>query len=333
MDKDIPEALRRYANLNSQIYDFGPKFIKEKFKNPRESWENGFSDPRYHNEKSFRYLVYAFQSEYGESLQRMFILSHAIKNGPDSIGENIDLFNQPSRVKDVTLLSTSVIDDKKRRTFGSAGLLLSAPFENVLDMSHTDVGTNFAKPEETITRSGGLKYTLDQLTDKTSDIWHNEVRIKGKTESGEITVQGFWYKVNHKGEPLDKNLYEKMKYLSNLLKLPLISITEPRDEPHQDQKATITSIPERDRPGKDFKLVKMPVGIGVNRSGFRYYYNFKDRLIIKMDRDRKYLPVTESDYQFFKKTILAELSAEDLQLVEPQLSQMDKVYEESKKSK
>lgn len=331
MDKDIPESLRRYADLQKQVYDFGPKFVKEKFNDPKRSWENGFSNPRNHNEKSFRYNVYAFQGGFGETMQTMFVLNHAIDTGRYPFEKDIDLRKQPFRVGEISLLSTSVIDDQKRRTFGHAGLILSSPFENVLDMSPTDVGTNFAKPEQAEKKSNGLKFTLDELTEKTSAREHNEVRIKGKTESGEIKVIGFWYKADHNGEPLDETLYEEMRKFSILHGLPLVAIREPRSEPHEDHKAEINYMLEHDRPGKDYKLVNVPFGVGVNRGGYRYFYDFKNRLILKMDRDRKRLPVSKDDYQFFKNKLLEELSEADKEVISSHLSQMDEVYNESRR--
>jgi hypothetical protein len=125
------------------------------------SWANGFTDPREHNDGSFRYLVHGLQDQASDTIQTLALIGQMRRGQAGDIGEKIDLLMEPHKVGDKKIVSASVIDQNHRVTFGDAGLILKTPPENVLDAFPEDAGTDFADPDNAIASSQRNLCTVD----------------------------------------------------------------------------------------------------------------------------------------------------------------------------
>jgi hypothetical protein len=190
----------------------------------KESWTNGFSDPRTHTDSSFRYLVHGFQGRGGDIIQTMHMLQ-ALKTGEaEDLGEKIDLLTHPHKVGEKKLISSSVIDQDHRTTFGDAGLILRALAENVLDAFPTDAGTDFANPTKEINTSTKNKCSVNELMYASNDDSWNEVRLVGTTEAGKVEAAGVWIKVTEEGKAIDEETARQLRATAAREDLPVINI-------------------------------------------------------------------------------------------------------------
>jgi hypothetical protein len=70
----------------------------------------------------------------------LYALNRGLEIDPS---RNIDLLQQPQRVAEKTMISTSYIDQKQRATWGPAGFILKVPEGNILESHAQDVATPF----------------------------------------------------------------------------------------------------------------------------------------------------------------------------------------------
>lgn len=272
------------------------------------SWRNGFTDPLSHRDDHFRYVVYGFQGRAADVVQKMALI-HEVKNGQAGVDiEHIDLLEQPRRISERTLISGSVIDQDHRQTFGETGLILSAPRENILDAFSEDAGTNYSHPENEISASSGLMCTVDDLM-KDSKLYgkYNEVRIKGKTEAGQIKVTGVWIKVYEHGEPIDRQSAGQLMNFAKQDGLPVIKIQEKTIFPQEDQAPEVHVDPVTDAKGN---ASVMPYAFSVNRGGLRYWMNFGRGEFFIVNDKRQFNPMTPEQFAYAESLLESELDAE-----------------------
>lgn len=192
----------------------------------RRSWETSFTDPRKYNRRKFCYLVHSLAGPHARAIQMVTTLEHHIEQGTTP-PQKIDLLEDPQRIAEKKVISASVIDQDHRRTFADVGLILKAPFENLLKVARLDLGTDFMDdPEKVLAelRTKRKLATVSELLQQTD--MYNEVVLTGITDVGKVEVVGFWDKINKQGYPLNANMTYKMVDLSIKTGLPRISIVE-----------------------------------------------------------------------------------------------------------
>ncbi|MDG0817720.1 hypothetical protein [Bdellovibrio svalbardensis] len=224
-----PDALSALDSLNHPLYELSKNqkamIIAQGPREPveivRESWRSfEFTDPSHHNPESFTYLVHGVMDREG------FLKN----NGFESISQ-------------WSSLSTSLISNRNSRTFGTAGLILKVPAENIFATVPRDFGSNVkmlrAKNEvNQLLKFYESTFGLDKPQDllkRTEPKKYNEVLISGETtEGGPIQIIGVFVNRTRessfsltganpfcKGCPLDLFL-EKARNLN----LPIIEIND-----------------------------------------------------------------------------------------------------------
>ena len=101
------------------------------------------------------------------------------------------------------------------------GLIVKVPLENILRSGTSDLGSNFANPDEEIKKYHGTDNGNPAVL-LTNSISYNEVVFLGETEYGKVEIAGVFlsdYSKKHTDE--EEKLAYKLKYIT---KTPLIEI-------------------------------------------------------------------------------------------------------------
>jgi hypothetical protein len=210
-------------------------------KPPIEIW-GGVTDPKKHNPKNFRYLVYAF-NPFATASQPLAAtsaeLSGAYKVDKTEGDQSINLFEEPERLGERVSLSMSLIDQDHTGTWGQGGIIVEAPEENIVITSPTDTGSHSSSKDFLRKQSQGRpQLTADQLLKSTPPRTYNEVVAFAKSESGKtLRLVGFFIKVDRDGQPLDPVIAQKMREHAERLNLPFVEIQEPG--PYEQEKFEI----------------------------------------------------------------------------------------------
>lgn len=301
-----PEAL---AHLNPPLLQAG-----------RSGWDDTFSDPRNHNPDAFRYLLHGIQDSWSRIAQYQAIIGLSGKFDPS---QNIDLSQTPGFIRNKKVISTSVVDQDHLATFGEAGLILAAPYENIIDISHQDLGTNFADPDSVVAKKNRIHFSLDQILKQTGSghsQW-NEAQLSGSTQSGEVSVVGFWIKVDERGVPKNLEIAERMQYLAKLFSMPLVTFVI-ESKPFID-----SPLATYEMPGPDG--VNRIRAVGLNQSGLRYFIELNKGEAVVYNRYLERRPMTAEEVRMVEGRIHQEL---DTKVIEQILDRLDLVVKQCCKS-
>ncbi len=220
------EARKRIEELKAHydfLHDVDTTATEEEI---RKSWETAFSNPKKHNHRRFCYLVHGLAGQHGRAIMLAATLEHHIEQGTNP-PPMIDLLEKPLRIDEKKVISASVMNQDHRKTFADVGLIIKAPFENILRVAKTDLGTDFIEDPEKVLAELKTKRklaTVDELLQQS--IMHNEVVLTGTTDAGKVEVIGFWNKIDKQGYPLDADTTYKLVDLSLRFRLPRISIVD-----------------------------------------------------------------------------------------------------------
>lgn len=231
------EDERRLAELKSRLskalgdfdirYDVSTDATEEEI---RRSWEASFTDPEKHNPKNFCYLVHSL-SGIPERLKEKTAIwqRHIWDNTKPPPPSGMDLSTHPLRIAEKKIISASVINQDYRETFRDTGLIIKAPFENILRVAAEDLGIiNYGDPDKILAglTAGKRKLsTVDELIVQ-SEMHNHEVVLTGTTNAGKVEVIGFWRKVLKNGKPLNSEMARQVGLLSKSLNLPLVPIVQ-----------------------------------------------------------------------------------------------------------
>jgi hypothetical protein len=154
----------------------------------RESWsETKFSNPNSHDQGKFRYFVHMIARSHNRSQHSLAEIYNFIS---DSVGKNPCAY-----------LSTSIIDQSHRGTFGSVGFILQVPKENVLIAEAHDIGSGFFGDnhdplqfnyylQRTVVKVGPLR-TADEILARTP--LYKEYTYDYHPPYNEVLVEGFYH--------------------------------------------------------------------------------------------------------------------------------------------
>ena len=198
-----------------------------------EAW-GGVTDPAKHNPDSFRYLVHALPSD-RPYWRRVQMQRHAedlkmglVRKGADEGDQSIDLQMFPERINERVAVSASLIDDKHRHTWDSAGLILEVPEERVKMTSSHDLGSSTSL--EMLDWQSRIQQRLngDQLLSESYKTGcYNEVVVLGKSGTGDpIKIAGFFAKADADGF-LNEALALRVRQRAERLNLPFVVIAAP----------------------------------------------------------------------------------------------------------
>lgn len=109
----------------------------EQYHQPRFWGET--TDPKEHSPKHFRYLVHAINPFAKIGAMAGCALDSMEGFGPEASGDqSISMYKQPERIGDRVSASMSLIDQDHTATWGSGGLIIDAPEENIVITSGAD---------------------------------------------------------------------------------------------------------------------------------------------------------------------------------------------------
>ncbi len=248
-----------------------------------EEWNNGFSNPKMVMAQEYRYLVHGVGNQARRTIQKTFLLESTRKEGLElDNNQDIDLLRNPEKISDKKIISTSIIDQDHRATYGDVGFILRAPAGNVLKISAKDNGTFFADPESAIKRmkSETSINSLDllmQRTGKFSDHDWNEVCLEGKTDHGQVEIIGCFIKTNRHGAPSDSVMAAQIQVLAYRHNWQIVKIEGFRHE----YKPSAPDIHDH--------------GAGYNANGCRYWIDFKRQEFNYINEDQKKFPMTQKE--------------------------------------
>lgn len=279
----------------------------------KTSWKTTFTDPCKHNPKKFCYHVHALSSPIARIHQLMFLAHQKSSDNANSI--NLD--EEPHRLGDRKIISTSVINESHMGTFASQGIILSSPFKNIKKIGASDLGTNFSDCDSVINSAQKAHLTVAELLEQTSSNAHNEVVLQGTTTEGSVELKGFWIKVDDEGTPLDSEMAVKVSSLAAKYCLPLIQLTIQRE-----------SYPESPPEFLDILCTGEPYGIAYNHNGERYLVTWNDdilrfKIITNYTTFATRKPTNE-DVNTLTKEILNTFSYEEINFIEKTVSQVQK---------
>ena len=314
----MPE--KNFYDLNlSGLGAFANASCPPNARNAKTDWENGFSVPT-ENTPQFRILVHGLQSRAARTIQMITLLKEQ-KNGTGQYDptQRIDLMSDPLRIHEKKLISTSCIDQDHRNTFGDVGFILSAPFENILDMSPKDSGTDFFNPDAELTKSTSskslmlLKDLMSQTSTSPGDGNYNEIRLTGETTAGKVRVIGVFIKVKKDGTPVDPEMAMQITAVAHGHGFPIKEI-KTQLTIFNDQKVELHKILPQDP----------PIGISFQMNGFRYWVGLNDPPnAFKITDDQGIArSMTRSEATEALNKIESDLSRDDLAAVQDSLKKM-----------
>lgn len=152
----------------------------------RASWApNHFTDPAHHDARNFRYIVHMIE----------------FANGRHSTRAIYKYLTQEIAQNPCATISTSVIDQDHRSTYGTFGFILKVPADNILLARSSDIASQYLPGNTEAERfnyalNNSASYieptpTLENLI-KGTTAGHNEILVEGKFKEG-IQVVGVIY--------------------------------------------------------------------------------------------------------------------------------------------
>ena len=272
-----------------------------------EAWKNITTDPREHNPNYFKYIVHSIQSE-SLRLHRDILEIQLKLNGLD-VDENrrTDLLRNSDDIAKKAVISTSLIDQNHRGTWGNVGFILDVPAENILSVSNQDMGSlpRSAEYVKARLRERDIE-SPDVLLKNTHPSQYNELEITGTNPfdlSKKVKVIGVFIKVGPDGKPQenDANLLGKIRGIAGTYNLPIIDIPIIYND-YVDRKIHPTFA------GIDGEVVNR---IHMAKSGYSYsiYRDAKGVIsgLVVFHGGQSSRWITEQDFDIFTTAILEEL--------------------------
>lgn len=267
----------------------------ENIEEAKASWQSDFTDPKDHHDDRFCYLVTGIMTGADSTLKQLLYLKSDLYEPERSI----DLFEEPLEILKKELISSTIVDQDHRGTFGSCGLILVTPYENVIAAYSEDAGSHF--DWEKLKKPNTIVPTIPEIMEATYQTDHNEIVLKGTSSSGSVLVKGFWAKVTENGQVVNEEGFKRMQAHALDLGLPFVEIQQESME-WNDIKPELY----RDSEGKiNF--------IAVNRKGLRYCFslNAKNPQFYIVDDRVKSRAMTREEFDYAFDVLSQELPESD----------------------
>jgi hypothetical protein len=142
---------------------------------------------------------------------------------------SIDLQRQPERVAGRLALSTSLIDQGHRTTWGPGGLILRAPTYNVIDAAPHDLGTP-NNNADLLRRHARDRSSEGPLPEPEAMLHEsvvgevNEAVVLGTRGDSVVELAGFFYHKNVFGRPVDAAMTRDLRRHAERLAIPIVGI-------------------------------------------------------------------------------------------------------------
>jgi hypothetical protein len=250
-------------------------------------FKSEFTDPHAFRADSFTYAVHAVNPVWTKDLR-----DHVIAKGQYDPQKDVNVLNDPQRIVDKGVLSTSVIDPDHLATFGRALFVVQFPFSSVLKTSSGD-GTTTDSQGQLLAHPPGATLTPQQMLAEQKPGFHNELALAAR----DVSIQAVAAKimVASDGSVDAPPEVGRLQAIAQELKVPYLEIREPAALPEKpvtvsrDEKGTITWATVQHN-GKGFL--------------FRNNWNWKFFHTDAMDLE----PMTQREYQELRPQLETTLS-------------------------
>ncbi len=200
-------------------------------------WETSLTDPHSHG-KNFRYLVHAVHDGYSVSrlMQKQMLCELAVERKIDFRANKIDLLQDPERIAEKPIISTSLIDENHRSTWAPGGYILTVPVDNILRTASRDIGTLFFGGLDEVKKLYAERDLReidnpDSVLAYTSGICssgYNEIVLTGTGRTGKkVQIQGVFAKMLPDGQYINDDLGSTLSWMAASRHLPFLKIQEP----------------------------------------------------------------------------------------------------------
>jgi len=213
------------------------------------------TDPADHNPNDYRYMLHAVAETKpmawtaNAGRLRPPVSSSEAKGFGKIVGNPlIDLYSQPERLAEKMTICLSLVDQNKPNIFGSsnagydrtAGIIAGVPQKNVIACAIDDLHSDRWNVHQLNEKRKGFKRESEyrdhpeRLIEATRDHWyagHNEIVALGSYKGNELSVAGFFYKVDANGDAMNRKDMKVFSKHAKRLGLPLVKIPERSDHP------------------------------------------------------------------------------------------------------
>jgi hypothetical protein len=182
------------------------------------------TDPRNHDSENFCYIVHAINSA-----AQMGFKMEMERLGKYDPSQDINLLVDPARISLKKLISGSIISDEQMETFCNVFFILEVPWNNILDMSYSDRGSQKSLEEELkqqqLPYEGAREFARNsKIKGLTSE--YNEIIFTGNRDGNQVRVvgAGIVYKRSAKGEILYKTDETEFRNVCNKYGISIIEL-------------------------------------------------------------------------------------------------------------
>jgi len=245
----------------------GESFFDAKFEHKKPTKEEFFSeitDPAKHDPNHYCYIVHGVNPS-----ARTSLLLATMRNEGYDFRQEIDLLNEPHRISEKKIISTSIINQDHNATWGDVFFILDVPWDNFVSMSPRDSATNVTRPDFVAENLRTPEMLPSQLIEQTRMLGgksaYNEVVVVGKRkESVKIQSVGI-RKYDTGGETLRESPEAKrMRQVAKDLGVPVIDFVEKIRIPDGNPEVSLSY-----KSGLEGKIIR---AIYLNFNGHRYCF-------------------------------------------------------------
>lgn len=226
----VSEQTRKEVELKEQRLLDAMKnelLLQERYK-PEELSGWTTTNPLYHNEDNYRYIIHAVTNEEQSKSLEMNRLA-MIKEGEEmeKIQEG-SVFDDPENFLKRRFISTSIIDEVHRGLWSQAGVILDVPEGNIIKANSHDIGSI---PNERILKTKEQQLLdASQILKETSKEDYNEIVVSGYNPDNdeESKISGVFIVMDIRtGKAKNEELSSKAKRFAKENSLPIVEINEP----------------------------------------------------------------------------------------------------------
>lgn len=216
--------LKKHAQLEELVSPDEIHFAEREKKPTPEEFYRELTDPNNHDPDNYCYIIHALNS-YAQVALTIF----AIENKGYDPAQSIELLEEPERIPEKKLISTSIISNGHNATWGSAFFILDVPWDNFVSMSPSDSATSIVRPDAVLAHAQAPYTTPSKLIEQTKMVSmgssYNEVVVTGNKAGKKVRIKGIGLKLTDTGERIiEPQEAGRMREIAMQMHLPLVEI-------------------------------------------------------------------------------------------------------------
>jgi len=243
-------------NQIHNVHEFSESEVRQK------EFYAELTDPSEHDPSHYCYIVHGLNP-----MAKQHLLLATMKQNGYDFSQEIDLLNEPQKIAEKKLISTSIINQNHNATWGDVFFILDVPWDNFVSMSPRDNATNVTNPDFVLECARHPNMVPSELIKQTKFLGgnssYNEVVVTGKKNDKEAKIKGIGIKLTDVGDETPREAKEaiRMREIAEELGVPVIEIIE--KQRIEDSDAEINYGYSKNKPIRS---------IYVNKDGHRYCF-------------------------------------------------------------